>query len=236
MSTSQPALSSSPDFTTKDMDCSTPSPNFRRDPADVQTSVAATVDTTVFFSDDNPVRLTASMENLSIIPTASQVSSACATTPGEVDVESSCSSGSSPPPTKRVKRTFRSGFATPSGSFSSPPPGPSKPWAAASLSHDDTSWASFSEASLAFGSSSQSFCNEDPSSSKGYSRGRGRGPARRLAQLEQSPVRDEEFIPRPVRIPSETPIGFHHYLKNLHPWAKFVNPRPVRVLRNPRLP
>ncbi|KAK6760785.1 hypothetical protein RB195_022016 [Necator americanus] len=89
------------------------------------------------------------------------------------------------------------------GSFLSPPPGPSKPWTAASLSHDDTSWASFSEASLAFGSSSQSFYNEDPSSHKRYGRKRGHGAARRLARHEQSPVRDEEFISRPVRIPSD---------------------------------
>ncbi|KAK6733749.1 hypothetical protein RB195_017485 [Necator americanus] len=111
------------------MDFSTPPPNFSGDPADVQTSVAASVDSTVLTSDDNPVRPTASVKNLSITPTASLVSSTRAATLGEVDVASSCSSGS----------------------FPSSPPGPSKPWTAESLSHDDTSWASPSEVSLAFG-------------------------------------------------------------------------------------
>ncbi|KAK6733750.1 hypothetical protein RB195_017485 [Necator americanus] len=110
------------------MDFSTPPPNFSGDPADVQTSVAASVDSTVLTSDDNPVRPTASVKNLSITPTASLVSSTRAATLGEVDVASSCSSGS----------------------FPSSPPGPSKPWTAESLSHDDTSWASPSEVSLAF--------------------------------------------------------------------------------------
>ncbi|KAK6760823.1 hypothetical protein RB195_022041 [Necator americanus] len=126
MSVSHLALSSSPDVTTRDMDCSTPPPNLSRDLG--QTRVTARVDTTVLSSDDNLLRLTASMENLSITHTVSQVPSTCAATPGEVDVASSCSSGC----------------------FSSPPPGPSQPSAATSPSHDDTSWASPSEASLAF--------------------------------------------------------------------------------------
>ncbi|KAK6739487.1 hypothetical protein RB195_008146 [Necator americanus] len=92
--------------------------------------------------------------------------------------------------------------------------------AAASLSHDDTSSASLSEGSLAFGGSSQSFCNEDASSPKGYGRERDRGAARRLARREQSPVRDEEFLPRPevlagshsdvdVESVEKTPSGRH---------------------------
>ncbi|KAK6739484.1 hypothetical protein RB195_008146 [Necator americanus] len=76
------------------------------------------------------------------------------------------------------------------------------------------------EGSLAFGGSSQSFCNEDASSPKGYGRERDRGAARRLARREQSPVRDEEFLPRPevlagshsdvdVESVEKTPSGRH---------------------------
>ncbi|KAK6760957.1 hypothetical protein RB195_022142 [Necator americanus] len=117
------------------------------------------------------------------------------------------------------------------GSFQ--PPGLSKPWTAASISHDDTSLASSSEASLAFGSSSQSLRNEAPSSHKRHGRDRRCGVAMRLGRREQSLALDEKPIAGPARIPSETVIGFHLCLKYLHPWAKSVNPSPVRVLRSP---
>ncbi|KAK6760509.1 hypothetical protein RB195_021830 [Necator americanus] len=79
-------------------------------------------------------------------------------------------SGSFPPPPKRVERTFRSGFPSLSDSFKSHPPGLSKPWMAAPISHDDTSLVSPSEASLAFGS----WCRETPDAMRTVSSSRRR--------------------------------------------------------------
>ncbi|KAK6020038.1 hypothetical protein OSTOST_14314, partial [Ostertagia ostertagi] len=56
------------------------------------------------------------------------------------------------------------------------------------------------------------------------SRGRGRSAARTsagsLPQVDTS------------QLPEETPKGFSHYLIHRHPWARFVNPRPIRMVRD----
>ncbi|KAK5980254.1 hypothetical protein GCK32_000946 [Trichostrongylus colubriformis] len=58
--------------------------------------------------------------------------------------------------------------------------------------------------------------------------GRGRVSKRLLRQVprEQPPQVNTPQLPR------STPDGFTHYSIDSHPWARYVNPRPVRMLRD----
>ncbi|KIH56781.1 hypothetical protein ANCDUO_13035 [Ancylostoma duodenale] len=67
-------------------------------------------------------------------------------------------------------------------------------------------------------------------------RGRGRGvysgrPQRGRGTKRGHPSRGRPAPPRGNALPKFTPRSYRNYLSDLHPWASFVSPRPIQVLR-----
>ncbi|KHJ97536.1 integrase core domain protein, partial [Oesophagostomum dentatum] len=69
---------------------------------------------------------------------------------------------------------------------------------------------------------------------------RGRGQPRRATSSRRGRVTRQRISPRPHAppsgdLPQYTPQHYRHYLSGLHPWADFVAPRPIRLLREQML-
>ncbi|XGW20353.1 hypothetical protein V3C99_003843 [Haemonchus contortus] len=100
----------------------------------------------------------------------------------------------------------------------------SSPTAASSTPSSSSSRGASSRGASSRGTSSRGASSRGTSSRGASLRGRG---AKQARQYPPGPLPQVETS----QLPQVTPPEFSHYLMELHPWAKYVNPRPIRLLR-----
>ncbi|EYC22336.1 hypothetical protein Y032_0017g3291 [Ancylostoma ceylanicum] len=248
--------SSGTDYDEVDMDTSSPplSPP-SRDPADTLTCLSSgRLDLSEEALLASPkgrkdeLELSASLENLAVtmpptatvLPGSDRFGLRCRQREEAVNREDSPSptSGSGAPPPKRAAAELDATEFPPLSGFSSPPPGPSQPWPAASAPDEGGPPEYRRDTSPQRGGSGR-FQRGGRNSGRGRGRGggRGRGSNRRDRPAPRNQhwgtrATDAETDDKPARIPSQTPESFYHYLMRSHPWGEYVNPRPVRRLRD----
>ncbi|EPB67562.1 hypothetical protein ANCCEY_13349 [Ancylostoma ceylanicum] len=248
--------SSGTDYDEVDMDTSSPplSPP-SRDPADTLTCLSSgRLDLSEEALLASPkgrkdeLELSASLENLAVtmpptatvLPGSDRFGLRCRQREEAVNREDSPSptSGSGAPPPKRAAAELDATEFPPLSGFSSPPPGPSQPWPAASAPDEGGPPDYRRDTSPQRGGSGR-FQRGGRNSGRGRGRGggRGRGSNRRDRPAPRNQhwgtrATDAETDDKPARIPSQTPESFYHYLMRSHPWGEYVNPRPVRRLRD----